>query len=107
MKRTAFMAALCLAADGLVGVADVLAKRWLQGAGFSYVVGSYLLCSVATGLWFIMLRTFGNLGRSAVIWNATGVAAALAIAFWMGERPSGLNWAGMALALAGIILTAV
>ncbi len=96
----------CLFADAVVAGADVLAKRWAGGGGAAYLWTAWVLYAGVSGLWFVLLKMFnGDLGRSSVIWAATGVIAGIMIGVLMGERPTATQWIGIGLATAGVLLT--
>ncbi len=106
MKALALL--LCLAADGIIAGADVLAKRWAGGGGWTYLGTAWILYAGVSGLWFVLLKSFGgNLGRSSVVWAVTGVIAGLVIGAAMGERPSPIQWIGVGLAAVGVVLTSL
>lgn len=111
MKARAIV--LCFVADAIIAGADVLAKKWVQGGGSLLGQGAvffwtaWALYAGVSGLWFVLLKSLGDLGRSSVVWSATGVIAGLVIGMFMGERPSPINWIGVALAAAGVVLTSL
>lgn len=107
MKTSAAALLLCICADAVVAGADVLAKKWVQGWGIGYFWSAYALYLAVTGLWFVLLKMVGDLGRSSVVWAATGVIAGLVIGAVMGEKLSPLNWVGIVMAVLGVALTAV
>jgi drug/metabolite transporter (DMT)-like permease len=98
---------ICLIADGIVALGDFWAKKWSVGLGAKYFWGAWALYVAVSGLWFVLLKNVGDLGRSSVVWAATGVAAALIIGALMGERPSPLNWVGISMAVIGVVLTSL
>lgn len=109
MKALAIL--LCLLADGIIAGADVLAKRWTSGGANVLGTGAWMfwtawaLYAGVSGLWFVLLKTMGDLGRSSVVWAATGVIAGIVIGAVMGERPSAANWIGIGLTALGVALT--
>ncbi len=100
-----FALLLCFLADGIIAGADVLAKRWSAGAPAWTFWFAWALYAGVSGLWFVLLKAVGDLGRSSVVWASTGVIAGLVIGALMGERPSAVNWAGVGLAALGVAMT--
>lgn len=103
-----FYIGLCLLADGAVALADVLAKKWVLGLGWSYLFSAYLLYMMSTASWFAFLKFNYDLGRSTVIWCASGIVVSMLIGvFCFNETLTIVNKVGVGLALAGVVLTAI
>ena len=93
--------------DVIVGLGDVEAKRWTNGAivswhGFAALV-AYVLVSAA---WLVILRVNGGgLGKSAVLWGSTGAVMPMLIGrFGFGETVAPAAWLGVGLCVAGLAL---
>jgi multidrug transporter EmrE-like cation transporter len=99
---------LCLLADLAVLLADILAKRWVQGNGLFYFFSSFSLYMVATGAWLTFFKFNQHLGRSTVLWCASGIIISVLVGtLYFGEVVSGLNWVGVALCLIGVAFCAI
>lgn len=99
---------LCVVADSLVAVADYLSKRWVLGDGLLYLLGAYGLFMMSTAAWFVFLKYNIDLGRSTLIWCASGVVVSLLIGhFCFNEVLTNLNKIGIVLSLIGVILCAI
>jgi multidrug transporter EmrE-like cation transporter len=99
---------LCLLADGAVAVADVLAKRWVLGEGLKYLFLAFGLYMIATASWLTFFRFNGDLGRSTVIWCASGIVVSIIIGvFYFNETLTILNKIGVVFCLTGVVFVAI
>lgn len=107
MNKTLLTLAILAASEVAVVVGDVLAKRWVLGAGLAsaaLALGLYQGCAVA---WLAILKIHGDLAKATMFWvSGSTIGAVLIGRFWFQERLSPLNWAGILMCMAGAALAA-
>ena len=85
--------------------------QWQSPASVPWpVLGAIVLSGLATGAsWLCYFRALklGDASRVAPLDKLSVVLVAIFAAVFLGERLSGLNWAGVALIAAGAVLVAV
>ena len=109
MSRPVLVYALFLAVGVLSAVGDILLYKWARAAGWGWLAGCYAFWAASLLLFGLILRT-GPLTFAAAMTLCTAVHLLIDVAYDVavaGGRMTRLEWAGAAVAVAGILLMEV
>ena len=73
--------------------------RWMQAAAGLYVVNA--------GLWCVLVVRGLPMARGSVVFSCLGLGAGVVIGVAMGEHLGVINWIGVAMAAAAIVLVSL
>lgn len=100
--------ALILAAEVVVAIGDVFAKKWQLGFGTSHLLWGALCYVSVTLSWFAFLRLHGDLGKAATLWASSGVIVSTGIGWLYFKEPLGTKkLVGTILSALGLLFAAL